>query len=76
MNSQKDKTAAVLKALCCVRELKRNAEATIELLRSDMEQGKIHFRVNVDENFREKLAKTIVEQSHPGYHCTTGELFR
>ena len=51
-----------------VRDLKRNAESTIELLRSDMEQGKIHLRVNESQSFRQKLAEAIVKEAHPGYH--------
>lgn len=51
-----------------VRDLKRNAESTIELLRSDMEQGKIHLRVSDDKGFRQELAKAIVKEAHPGYH--------
>lgn len=59
---------AIGKELTRIRELKRNAEATIELLRSDMEQGKIHLRVNESQAFRQKLAEAIVKEAHPGYH--------
>lgn len=56
---------ALQSELSRVRELKRNAEATIELLRSDMEQGKIHLRVSEDKEFRQKLAEGVVETSPP-----------
>lgn len=59
---------AIGKELSRVRELKRNAESTIELLRSDMEQGKIHLRVSDDKNFRQKVAEALVAEAHPGYH--------
>lgn len=59
---------AIGKELTRVRELKRNAEATIELLRSDMEQGKIHLRVNESPSFRQKVAEALVTEAHPGYH--------
>lgn len=60
---------AIGKELSRVRELKRNAEATINLLRSDMEQGKIHLRVNESQAFRQKVAEALVAEAHPGYHC-------
>ena len=60
---------AIGKELSRVRELKRNAEATIKFLRSDMEQGKIHLRVNESQSFRQKVAEALVAESHPGYHC-------
>lgn len=50
-----------------IREAKRNAEATIELLRSDMEQGKIHLRVSENDEFRKKTAEAIVSQASAGY---------
>lgn len=59
---------AIGKELSRVRELKRNAEATINLLRSDMEQGKIHLRVNESQKFRQKVAEALVTEAHPGYH--------
>ena len=59
---------AIGKELSRVRELKRNAEATINLLRSDMEQGKIHLRVNESQEFRQKVAEALVTEAHPGYH--------
>lgn len=59
---------AIGKELSRVRELKRNAESTIELLRSDMEQGKIHLRVSDDKNFRQKVAEALIAEAHPGYH--------
>ena len=60
---------AIGKELSRVRELKRNAEATINFLRSDMEQGKIHLRVNESQSFRQKVAEALVAEAHPGYHC-------
>lgn len=65
--TQSTVSAAKANELARVRELKRNAEATIELLRKDSEQGLIHIRVNSDENFRMELAKAIVDMAHPGY---------
>lgn len=58
---------AIKSELSRVRKLKRNAEATIELLRQDTEKGKLHLRVNPDESFREKVASAIVAEAHPGY---------
>lgn len=56
---------ALQSELSRIREMKRNAEATIELLRLDMEQGKIHLRVSEDKEFRQKLAEAVVETSPP-----------
>lgn len=60
--------SAIKSELARVRELKRNSEATIELLRSDMENGKIHLRVNADLEFRKAVAESIVDKANPGYH--------
>lgn len=59
--------SAIKSELSRVRELKRNAESTIELLRSDMEKGKIHLRVSEDKDFRARVASAVVAMAHPGY---------
>lgn len=66
--SNSDKLSAIKAEVVRIRKLKQNAEAAIELLRSDMERGKIHLRVCADPDFRRKLAEAIVEEAHPGYH--------
>jgi hypothetical protein len=63
-------TQAMQSELSRVRELKRNAEATIELLRSDMESGKVHVRVNQSQEFRREVATAIATEAHPGYIAT------
>lgn len=63
-----NQNTAIKSELSRVRELKRNAESTITLLRNDMEQGKIHIRVNSDPSFREEVAEAVVNEAHPGYH--------
>lgn len=65
----KSENTAIKSEISRVRELKRNAEATIELLRSDMEEGKVHLRVNEDKEFRLKVAKGVVAEADPGYHA-------
>lgn len=62
--------SAVKSELSRVREAKRNAEGMIELLRSDMEGGKIHLRVSSDEDFRREVAEAIVKEAHPSYIVT------
>ncbi len=49
-----------IKEISRVKKLKRSVEAEVELLRSDMEQGILHFRVHSDREFRHKIAKAIV----------------
>lgn len=48
-----------IKEIARVKKLKRSVEAEVELLRSDMERGVLHFRVNSDCTFRRKLAEAI-----------------
>lgn len=62
----KTENTAIQAELSRVRELKRNAEATIKLLRSDSEAGKIHIRVNENKEFREKVAEAVVKEADPG----------
>ena len=50
-----DRAGAIAKELAKNREHKRNLIATVEFLRSEMEQGRIHLRVNSDPKFREDL---------------------
>ena len=50
---------AYIREISRVKKLKRSLEAEVELLRSDMEQGIFHFRVNIDRAFRQKLAEAI-----------------
>jgi hypothetical protein len=50
-----------------IRGLKRELEGNVEMLRSEMESGKIRLRVNKDSNFRQKLAEAIVTEAHPDY---------
>jgi hypothetical protein len=33
-----------------------------------MESGRLHLRVNQDKDFKLKLAKCMIAESHPGYH--------
>jgi hypothetical protein len=63
-----DNVTAIRKEMERVRALKRALECEVELLRVDAEKGKIHLRVNKDEDFRKKLAIAIVDEAHPGYH--------
>jgi len=51
-----------------VKKLKRALEAEVELLRSDSEKGKIHLRVSQDKEFRDKVARCVVDEAHPGHH--------
>jgi hypothetical protein len=60
------KTAIQLE-LARVRNLKRSLEAEVELLRSDAERGKLHIRVNQSKEFRQELAKAIVDSAMFGY---------
>jgi hypothetical protein len=53
-----------------VKKLKRALESEVELLRSDMEKGKVHIRVSNDKEFRDKVARCVVDEAHPGYHGT------
>lgn len=50
-----DRAGAIAKELTRIREHKRNLMATVEFLRSEMERGKIHLRVNSDPKFRKDL---------------------
>ncbi len=50
-----DRVDAISKELTRVREHKRNLISTVEFLRSEMEVGRIHLRVNSDPKFREDL---------------------
>lgn len=59
---------AISQELKRVRELKRALSSEIELLRTDMENGKIHIRVNQDENFQKELSKRMIEISSLGYN--------
>lgn len=61
-------TQAIQAELTRVRQLKRAIEAEVELLRNDMEEGKIHIRVSSDKKFREAAAKAVVEEADPSYH--------
>lgn len=65
----KSENTAIKSELSRVRELKRNAEATIELLRSDSEAGKIHIRVNENKEFRQKVAEAVVKEADPGCYA-------
>lgn len=58
---------AISQELNRVRALKRALSSEVELLRSNMENGKIHLRISQDKNFRLELAKTMIEISHLGY---------
>lgn len=49
------KVEAITKELTRVREIKRNLISTVEFLRSEMEAGRIHLRVNVDKIRRYRL---------------------
>jgi hypothetical protein len=60
-------TQAIQKEISRVRSLKRASEAEVELLRSDMEDGKIHIRVNTSEDFRDRVAEAVVKESHPSW---------
>lgn len=59
---------AIQAELSRVREAKRNTEGMVALLRSDMEQGKIHLRVSECPKFRREVAEKVVSEAHPGYH--------
>ena len=48
-----------VKEIARVKKLKRAVEAEVELLRSHMEKGVFHFRVNSDRAFRRDLALAI-----------------
>jgi hypothetical protein len=56
---------AIQKELTRVRKLKRASEAEVELLRSDMEKGKIHIRINPE--IKKDLAEALVEIYQLGY---------
>ena len=58
---------AIQSELARVRNLKRALEAEVELLRSDTESGKLHIRVNKAKEFRQELAKAIVDSAMFGY---------
>lgn len=58
---------AISQELSRVRKLKRALEAEIELLRSDMEKGKIHLRVSQNKAFRKELAEKMIKTSDSGY---------
>ena len=68
-----DKANAIAKELAKNREHKRNLIATVEFLRSEMEQGRIHLRVNTDPLFQEDLEglkpKSYIQgwQRHPQF---------
>lgn len=51
-----DRADAIAKEITRVREMKRNLIATVEFLRTEMEAGRIHLRVNPDPSFRSVLA--------------------
>lgn len=53
-----DEVKAIAKELSRVRALKRNAESSVEFLRSEMEAGRIHLRINPDPSFRKELSRT------------------
>lgn len=59
----KAQTTAIQSELARVRNLKRALEAEVELLRSDTESGKLHIRVNEAKEFRQELAKAIVDSA-------------
>lgn len=59
--------SAICKEVERVKVLKRAIEAEASLLRSDMEQGKIHLRVSGDADFRKEVASAVVAMAHPGY---------
>lgn len=63
---------AISQELSRVRKLKRALESEIELLRSDMEQGKIHLRVSTDKEFRKALAECMVKISAREYDNSQG----
>lgn len=70
INKRKDKNMneeTYVKEIARVKKLKRAVEAEVELLRSDMEQGILHFRVNSDRVFRKKLAEAICLINSPSY---------
>ena len=58
---------AMQKELSRVRSLKRASEAEVELLRSDMEQGKIHLRVNHDKEFRDRAVEALLKINQPSW---------
>lgn len=62
----KTQTTAIQLELARVRNLKRASEAEVELLRSDIEQGKLHIRVNKEAKFRQVLASAIVDSNPSG----------
>lgn len=62
----KTQTTAIQSELTRVRNLKRALETEVELLRSDAECGKLHIRVNKASEFRQALAKAIVDSSSSG----------
>ncbi len=51
-----------------VKRLKRALESEVEILRSDMEKGRIHLRISSDKDFRKKVAECVVNEAHPGHH--------
>ena len=62
----KTQTTAIQSELVRVRNLKRALEVEVEMLRSDTECGKLHIRVNQAFQFRQELAKAIVDSSSSG----------
>ena len=58
-----------IKEISRVKKLKRSVEAEVELLRSDMEQGIFHFRVNSDREFRYKIAKAMIVSGGENYYA-------
>jgi hypothetical protein len=58
---------AINQELSRVRNLKRAVESEVKLLRSDMENGKLHIRVSQDKSFRLELAETLINVVEHGY---------